>query len=472
MLSPLLAVAAILAGITIVSLGQGVFATLVPIRLTEAGLPADRVGLVVAASAVGFLAGCLVVGRLIRLVGHIRAFSAFAAASCLAGLALPWTVGLPGWFLLRLAMGFCSAGLFMVAESWLNELTPRHLRGRILTSYVVVVMLALGAGQALLTVVDTRDVLPFVLASAAFTLALIPVTLTRSRHPSVPHRIRPILRKAYRNSPVGAVGCVVVGLVAATLQGVAPVWGVHRGFSTAEIATLMAATQIGGLLCQWPLGWLSDRIDRRWVILGASLCTIVAAAGSIAAGSGSFTLLIVLFALWGGMAEAIYPLSVAHANDHAKPQDYVPLAGTLLILWSVGSSAGRWRRRWRWSGSGRTRCSSMSRCWSVPSPGSCCGAWPGAAASPPGRRSISSASPPVPAPPRPSWTRASAPRTRPSASRDTTIARTCRNRSRAGDSIPAGTALGSRPRFPKGSPCASPPGTSTPSACARSWCCA
>lgn len=340
MLSPLLAVAAILAGITIVSLGQGVFSTLVPIRLTEAGLSADRVGLVVAASAVGFLAGCLVVGRLIRLVGHIRAFSAFAAASCLAGLALPWTVGLPGWVLLRLAMGFCSAGLFMVAESWLNELTPRHLRGRILTSYVIVVMLALGAGQALLTVVDTSDVLPFVLASAAFTLALIPVTLTRSRHPSVPHRIRPILGKAYRNSPVGAVGCVVVGLVAATLQGVAPVWGVHRGFSTAEIATLMAATQIGGLLCQWPLGWLSDRIDRRWVILGAALCTIVAAIGSIAAGSGSLTLLIALFALWGGMAEAIYPLSVAHANDHAKPQDYVPLAGTLLILWSIGSAAG------------------------------------------------------------------------------------------------------------------------------------
>ncbi|WP_342234734.1 MFS transporter [Inquilinus sp. OTU3971] len=340
MLSPLLAVAAILAGITIVSLGQGVFATLVPIRLTEAGLSADRVGLVVAASAVGFLAGCLVVARVIRLVGHIRAFSAFAAASCLAGLALPWTVGLPGWVLLRLAMGFCSAGLFMITESWLNELTPRHLRGRILTSYVVVVMLALGAGQALLTVVDTSDVLPFVLASAAFTLALIPVTLTRSRHPGVPHRIRPILGKAYRNSPVGAVGCVVVGLVAATLQGVAPVWGVQRGFSTAEIATLMAATQIGGLLCQWPLGWLSDRIDRRWVILGAALCTIVAALGSIAAGPASFGLLIALFALWGGMAEAIYPLSVAHANDHAKPQDYVPLAGTLLILWSIGSSAG------------------------------------------------------------------------------------------------------------------------------------
>lgn len=338
MLSPLLAVAAILAGITIVSLGQGVFAILVPIRLTEAGLSADRVGLVVAASAVGFLAGCLVVGRLIRLVGHIRAFSAFAAASCLAGLALPWTIGLPGWVLLRLAMGFCSAGLFMVAESWLNELTPRHLRGRILTSYVIVIMLALGAGQLLLTVVDTSDVLPFVLASAAFTLALIPVTLTRSRHPSVPHRIRPILGKAYRNSPVGAVGCVVVGLVAATLQGVAPVWGVQRGFSTAEIATLMAATQIGGLLCQWPLGWLSDRIDRRWVILGAALCTVVAAVGSVAA--GSFGMLVALFALWGGMAEAIYPLSVAHANDHAKPQDYVPLAGTLLILWSIGSSAG------------------------------------------------------------------------------------------------------------------------------------
>ncbi|MDR6293624.1 MFS family permease [Inquilinus ginsengisoli] len=340
MLSPLLAVAAILAGITIVSLGQGVFGTLVPIRLTEAGLSADRVGLVVSASAFGFLIGCLFVARVIRLVGHIRAFSAFAAASCLAGLALPWTVGLPGWFALRLAMGFCSAGLFMIAESWLNELTPRHLRGRILTSYVVVIMLALGAGQALLTVVDTSDILPFVLASAAFTLALIPVTLTRSRYPSVPHAIRPILRKAYRNSPVGAVGCVVVGLVAATLQGIAPIWGVQRGFSTAEIATLMAATQIGGLLCQWPLGWLSDRIDRRWVILGAALATIVAALGSIAAGQHTLALLIALFALWGGMAEAIYPLSVAHANDHAKPQDYVSLAGTLLILWSIGSSAG------------------------------------------------------------------------------------------------------------------------------------
>jgi MFS family permease len=340
MLTPLLAVMAILAGITIVSLGQGVFGTLVPIRLAEAGLSADKVGLVVAASAIGFLIGCLFVARVIRLVGHIRAFSAFAAASSLAGLALPWTVGLPGWFLLRLAMGFCSAGLFMIAESWLNELTPRHLRGRILTSYVVVIMLALGAGQALLTVVHTRDVLPFVLASAAFTLALIPVTLTRSRHPSVPHTIRPILGKAYRNSPVGAVGCVVVGLVAATLQGVAPIWGVQRGFDTAQIATLMAATQIGGLLCQWPLGWLSDRIDRRWVILAASGVFIVAALGSIAAGQQTPALLIVLFALWGGMAEAIYPLSVAHANDHARPQDYVSLAGTLLILWSIGSSAG------------------------------------------------------------------------------------------------------------------------------------
>jgi MFS family permease len=337
---PLLSVAAILFGISIVSLGQGMLGTLVPIRLSDLGVRADLIGLVVAASALGFLAGCVFVAHVIRLVGHIRAFSAFAAASCLAGLALPWLISVTAWCGLRFAMGFCSAGLFMVAESWLNELTPRDSRGRMLTTYVVTVMLAWGVGQAALAWLPIADPMTFVIGAGAFALALMPVALTRARHPTVPHRIRLDLPMAWRNSPVGTVGCVMVGLLAATLQGVGPVWGAEKGFDTATVATLMAATQLGGLLCQWPLGWLSDRIDRRRVILAATASILAVAMILWVAGPASFVLLLLLFALWGGTAEAIYPISIAHANDHARPEEYVSLSGTLLILWATGSAVG------------------------------------------------------------------------------------------------------------------------------------
>ena len=335
-----LALTAIVAGAFLLQMANGWLGLLVPARLGAAEYPATVVGIVVTAHSVGFLAGCLVAARIVRQVGHIRAFAALAAAVSVASLAFTIAVEPVLWTLLRLVTGFCSAGLFTIAEAWISAQTPQKLRGRVLSLYMTSNKLAVAGGQLALAAADGGAVF-FLLSSAAYSLALIPVALNPAAAPKPPELVTLNLRQLFRIAPAGVVGCFAAGLINTAVTGVLPLYGVELGFGTGTVAVLLALMQAGSFLLQWPLGWSSDRYDRRIVIAGsavaiAAISLLVGILGKAAPLWGLGLLLL----LWGGFALSIYALSLAHAADFADPQEMVPLSSSLLLVWAAGSVIG------------------------------------------------------------------------------------------------------------------------------------
>ena len=338
--SAFLGLVAIVAGAFLLQVSNGWLGILVPLELGVEGYPAAVIGLVVTAHSVGFLVGCIFAPRLVRSLGHIRAFAVLAAAVSVATMAFTATVDPWLWGPLRLVTGFCSAGLFTIAERWISAQTPSQFRGRVLSLYMLSNKVALAGGQLLLAFSNADASVYFLVAAACYSLSLIPVASTHGATPSQPELMTLSLRKLYRIAPVGIVGAVATGLVNGAVLGVAPVYVVEIGQSPAMAAILVAIMQSGSLVMQWPLGWLSDRYERRIVILIASLVVAIVSA-AIAFLGGTFPqALYPLAVLWGGCALSIYALCLAHAGDFAEPHEMVPLASSLLLSWAAGAAAG------------------------------------------------------------------------------------------------------------------------------------
>ncbi len=335
-----LSVSAIILSMVSAAAAGGLTGTFVPIRLGAADLATAQVGTVVTTFALGGLFGCTLGGRVVRRVGHIRAFAAYASICVTVVLLLSWQIGLASWIPLRFIHGFCSNAMFMVAQSWLNECTPNAMRGRVMAFFYVSFTLAYGGGALVLAYIDPMTMAPFMIAGVLYALAVVPIATTLTPSPAKPERITVDLRRSYRLSPVGLIGAFVSGALGMTLQGVGPIYGTLLGLAPATIAILMACTQAGNLVIQWPLGLLSDRIDRRWVIVAATGALFVISLLLLGQTGGTLILLILLFAAFGGCAESLYSISTAHANDHAEAGDYVMMSSTLLMVWSLGATMG------------------------------------------------------------------------------------------------------------------------------------
>ncbi|HWK47556.1 MAG TPA: MFS transporter [Stellaceae bacterium] len=338
--APYLRLSAVILGITVFQLGNGVLQTYLPIRLIVEHYPDIAVGLMATTHSIGFLVCCLIAPRIIHSIGHIRAFAAFSGAMAAIALAFAGWVDPVPWVILRLVTGFCSGGVFTVIESWLNDGASTRERGRILSIYMVSVKLSYAAGQLLLTTGDPHSFAFFMIASAAYSVCLIPVSATRASSPMMVGTKRMGIAEVYRTTPAAAIGCFAAGLVTSAVVNIGPAYGTEINIATGDIAILMAAMQIGGLVMQWPLGALSDRIDRRWVMAGASgavaLVSLVVATNT----GWSTWILALLLALWGGFALSLYALAIAHANDFADKDQTVSLASTLLMIWALGSVIG------------------------------------------------------------------------------------------------------------------------------------
>jgi len=323
------------------SIGSGVFMTLQPLRLAAYGLSNETIGIVVAANMVGFIVGCLLSQPVIRSVGHIRAYAAFAAVATVCTLALDFTNAALPWILLRFAAGFATAALSVVTESWLNELTTNERRGQTLTLYVLSTGLFYGLGQLAAQEFEPTGAHMLMVTASLYALSLVPLTAIKVVSPKPPQQVTLHLLFAFKVSPTGAVGSFATGMIAMTFAGIGPLYGAGVGMDLATIAFLMAASQIGGIVLQFPLGWLSDRTDRRYVLVGMHLALIGVAVGFILLTDASpFWLLILLFSGFGGLSEALYPISVAHANDRATPEQYVSVSSNLLLFWALGGAIG------------------------------------------------------------------------------------------------------------------------------------
>lgn len=333
-------VAALLVGVALLVLGNGLQGTLVAVRADAEGFGEQVTGLVMAAYFVGFVVGSVTVPRLIEQAGHIRVFAALASLASVATLSHvlkidPWT-----WGGLRAVNGWCYAGLVMVAESWLNGSATQATRGRILSLYGIVMIGAWAVGQGLLTVADPDGFRLFLLVSILISLSLVPITLSRAQAPILPKALKLKLGRLYSVSPLGVVGCFASGLAMSAFWALGPVYARGMGLEDRGVALFMGVTMAGALVLQWPVGALSDRIDRRWVITGASLAAAAAAIALAAVPPNGVGRLLALGFLFGGLGIPIYSLCVAHANDYLEPEELVTATGGLLLLYGFGSMVG------------------------------------------------------------------------------------------------------------------------------------
>ena len=331
---------ALLLGIAFIMLGNGLQNTLLGVRATLEGFGTGVTGLVMTAYFVGFVAGSTIVPRLLANVGHIRVFAALASLASGAALVHTVFVAPPTWGLIRFVTGFCFAGLYVVAESWINEAATNRTRGQLLSVYMIMVLGGTGSGQLLMTLSDPRSFELFVLVSVLISFALIPITLSVGRAPpfEAPESIG--VRALFRASPLGVAGAFLIGIAHSALYSMGPVFGTEIGLSVERVSLFIAAALFGGLVLQWPIGWLSDRFDRRRVIVAVAWVATGAAVAAGAGGVASYPLLIASTAVLGGMSMPLYSLCGAHTNDHLTPRQIVAASATLVLVGGFGLVMG------------------------------------------------------------------------------------------------------------------------------------
>ena len=331
---------ALLLGIALIMLGNGLQNTLLGVRATLEGFGTATTGLVMTAYFVGFVSGSVIVPRLLANVGHVRVFAALASLASGATLVHTVFVTPLSWGLIRVATGFCFAGLYVVAESWINEAATNRTRGQLLSVYMIMVLGGTGSGQLLMNLSDPRSFELFVLVSVLISFALIPITLSVGRAPpfEAPESIG--IRALFRASPLGVTGAFLIGIAHSALYAMGPVFATEIGLDVERIALFIAVALFGGLVLQWPIGWLSDRFDRRRVIVAVAW---VAATASTVAGVGgidSYTVLVAATAVLGGMSMPLYSLCGAHTNDHLTPRQIVAASATLVLVGGIGLTMG------------------------------------------------------------------------------------------------------------------------------------
>jgi MFS family permease len=356
MIRILSSVAPLLLGVAILLTGQGLQGTLLPVRANLEGFSTLAIGLMGGAYFFGFTLGCLRGSTLLRRVGHIRVFAAMTAAASAVPLLHGLWVETWLWWVLRFVTGYCFAVLYVVIESWLNELATNETRGVVFSAYTLITLTVLAVGQQMLLLYDPQQMALFAIASAMVSLAAIPVVLSVAPTPrQAEERVRLDVRRLLRISPAGALGCLASGLANGPFWALAPVFVAGYSSNVSLVAWFMTSAVLGGALGQWPLGFWSDRVDRRWVIAFAALMgLLVGLATWLFSTHMSPGLLIALGAAWGAVAFPLYAVSVAHTNDHARPGEYVMISSGLLLMYGIGAIAGPFMASlaMSWMGSG------------------------------------------------------------------------------------------------------------------------
>jgi MFS family permease len=331
---------ALMLGIALLMLGHGLQGTLLGLRANLEAFPPAVTGVVMSGYYVGLLVGSLRVPTLVARVGHVRVFAALLSLGSTAILFHALFVEPVAWFLMRLMTGYCFAGAFIVAESWLNGSATNETRGSLLSLYMVVQMGFMAAGQFLLNLADPRGFDLFILVSVLISVAAVPMLITAVAAPTVSSSRNIGLLALYRLSPLGVVGIAGVGAANSGLFAMGPVFANQEGLSVASISFFMAAVILGGVAFQVPIGRLSDRMDRRWVIAAVALVTSMVALPPVLLAHVPPWTLYPGFFLVGGLSLPLYALCVAHTNDFLSPEQMVGASSALILAYGIGAAAG------------------------------------------------------------------------------------------------------------------------------------
>ncbi len=330
---------ALMLGILLLMVGNGLQGTLLGVRGAIEQIDPAWMGFIMSAYFIGFLGGSRITPILLQRVGHIRVFAALGSLVSAAFILYAAFVNPVFWFFMRLVVGFCFSGLYVVAESWINDQATNETRGQSLSLYILVQMFGVVAGQVLLNVADPSGYNLFILISVLVSISFAPILLSVSPTP-VYDASRPMsLKELMLASPLGCVGVFLLGGVFSALFGMASVFATERGLSIKEISWFVTAIYVGGLLLQYPIGWLSDRMDRRTLIIIVTailtgVCLVGAAIGQ------SVSILIVISFIIGATANPLYPLLIAYTNDHLETDQMTSASGGLVFINGCGAMGG------------------------------------------------------------------------------------------------------------------------------------
>ncbi|OAN80642.1 MFS transporter [Sulfitobacter sp. EhC04] len=340
MIRQFLPVSALLLGSAFLLFAGGINGLILPVRGTIEGFSAVSLGLLGTGWAVGYVSGCIMTPPLVARVGHIRAFGAMAAIAAISMLASAIQITPWAWIVLRGVCGFCFAGAAMIVESWLSEQSSPDTRGRIFGVYTMVNLAASTAGSLMLTVGDPAGFLFFALAAIFYCMALVPTALSSSSTPAPLVTVKLNLAALWRNSPVAVFAVFWVGVSNAAFGTLAAVYAQNVGLVLAAVSFFISIPILAGAIIQMPVGLMSDRMDRRKVLVGVAALALVADLGFILLAPEGRGMNLTLAALLGGSIYAMYPVIVAHANDHAEPGTAIQISGGLLLTFGIGSIIG------------------------------------------------------------------------------------------------------------------------------------
>ena len=330
---------ALLLGMLLLMIGNGLQGSLLGVRGAAAGFSAGTMSIVMAGYFAGFLLASRTVPGMIRRVGHVRVFAALGSFVSAVLILFPALQDPIAWTIGRLVLGFCFCGVYVTAESWLNNAADNETRGQTLSAYMIVQMAGIIVSQALLVIPDASGFLLFVIPSVLVSISFAPILLSISPTPAFDSSKPMTLRELYGVSPLGMVGMFLMGGVFAAQFGMAAVYATEAGLKLTQISIFVASFYVGALVLQYPLGWVSDRVDRRWLIMLVAALGAAAAALATVAG-GSFSVLVLSAFVIGGCSNPLYSLLIAYTNDFLQPEDMASASAGLLFVNGLGAIAG------------------------------------------------------------------------------------------------------------------------------------
>ncbi|SEO64522.1 Predicted arabinose efflux permease, MFS family [Salinihabitans flavidus] len=351
MIKVLSGVWALLLGIVLIMLGNGMHFTLIGLRGGIEGFSATELAIVTSGYFLGFLSGARITPLMIRRVGHVRVFAALGSFMSAGLIAFPLLTDPWAWTILRVLVGFCMSGIYVAAESWLNNAATNETRGKVLSAYMIAQTLGIIGAQGLLTLGDAGTSVLFIGASILVSISFAPILLSATPVPAVDVARPMSLRQLFIGSPLGTVGIFLLGGVYATQSGMGAVFGTQIGMTASQIALFVAMLFAGALLMQYPIGWLSDRMDRRKLIFGAAALGATSCAVGWITGGGLWPLMAAAF-FAGGVTTPLYALFLAYTNDSLPVEDMPAASGGLVFTFGLGAIAGPMVTGWAMEGVG------------------------------------------------------------------------------------------------------------------------
>ncbi|MFW5806436.1 MAG: MFS transporter [Spirochaetota bacterium] len=336
---PVTTLTAIMLSVFLMGTGTALQGSAVALRAGIEGFAEGMIGLIMSANFVGLVAGSLLAPAIIRGVGYVRAFAAFASVGSASAIAHVLWIDPLAWIVFRTTTGLCLSVMLVVAESWLNASSSIYNRGRILSLYSVVYLGSMGAGQPLLGVFSPAGFEIFGLTTILISFCLVPLALMQVTGQAQARQTPPEFLQTMRRSPLAAFGIMTSGVITGATWSLAPRFAQALGLAGGEVGLLMLLVSLGTLAMQWPLGWISDRRDRRRAIF-VSVAAACVSALAIGVFRTSGPALYVLVFIFGGFSMPLYSLCIALANDQLTPEQMVQAAGALVVYYGIGSAAG------------------------------------------------------------------------------------------------------------------------------------